>query len=651
MQKRCSNCFHLYDEDFGMCPNCGYSDEDDYSGTYSLHPGTLIHDRYIIGETLGIGGFGITYKAWDTQLDTVLAIKEYFPSGLVNRTTGNPNVFLVARKRENEFYYGKKRFLDEARNMAKFSGHRNIVNVFNFFEANNTAYIVMEYLEGMTLSQKLKADNAPLSVERGLAVAIDICDALTSIHKEKILHRDVSPDNIMLCNDGLIKLFDFGAARFSMDAVENSKVTVIVKPGFAPPEQYDNVNHQDARTDLYALGATLYYALTGIKPEESTERRIQDTLKAPNMLIPEIPEYVNNAILRAMAVEAQFRFESAEEFSKVLQRKIQVSTVEGERKKRKLRRLIGITAALLIIAAVAVTLAVRWNKPNLPGGEIEIWYRTGSVSEEAWSDIIEDFTDEYSKVHINAIGIPDAEYDSKIAEAAANGTLPELYESTGASADMLTEAENLNALFTHAKGMYMEGLDHNGCQYPTGLVIPVIYVNTSLGSIENTQDLAQLDTASQAAGSRMLVSKSAEAMYQTLYGEQAAAYASDTALDQFMSGKCMVYLGTNEDYLEIQSYLLLNGAGTYAVYMPETTVSIYDFGCLWSSTADGGNTKKIAHAFLEYLNSDIAQDYLNIRHYAESGCVPVSASALEKYMESYAELSGIAEYLKLPFAE
>ena len=158
MRIRCSNCFYEYDEKLGLCPNCGYVEGEDFAEAYCLTPGTRLTDRYIIGETLGLGGFGITYKAWDVQLETVLAIKEYFPSGLVNRTTGDPTVFLVANKRAQEFEYGKQRFLDEARNMAKFSSHHNIVNVFNYFEANNTAYIVMEYLDGMTRETDYNAD-------------------------------------------------------------------------------------------------------------------------------------------------------------------------------------------------------------------------------------------------------------------------------------------------------------------------------------------------------------------------------------------------------------------------------------------------------------------------------------------------------------
>ena len=129
---------------------------------YCLTPGTEIAGRYTIGRMLGLGGLGITYQAWDEKLETVMAVKEYYPSGLVNRLPGQAEVMLVASKREEEFRYGKERFLEEARNLARFNTHPNIVNVYDFFEANNTAYIVMEFLDGQTLSKFLQQSGAPL---------------------------------------------------------------------------------------------------------------------------------------------------------------------------------------------------------------------------------------------------------------------------------------------------------------------------------------------------------------------------------------------------------------------------------------------------------------------------------------------------------
>lgn len=654
MQIRCSNCFYEYDEAFGLCPNCGYVEGEDYAEAYCLTPGTRITDRYIIGETLGLGGFGITYKAWDVQLETVLAIKEYFPCGLVNRTSGDPRVFLVANKRADEFMYGKQRFLDEARNMAKFSSHHNIVNVFNYFEANNTVYIVMEYLDGMTLSQTLQTENKPLPVERCVSIAIDVCDALESIHKEEILHRDISPDNIMLCRDGTVKVFDFGAARFSVDAATESRVTVIVKPGFAPPEQYDKVNQQDPRTDLYALGATMYYALTGMKPEESTNRKIKDTLKAPKDLIAEIPNYVNNAIMRAMALEPQYRFENAEEFRKVLQQKIEVASIAVERKKRMRRRLIGIGAAMLVIAAAFAAFWLGWKQQQIPGGNVEIWYMTdeagAKVEEAAWQHVAERFQQDHPDVAVTAVGIPAEAYTEKVAEAQKNGTLPDIYESTQLPDAILHNAQSLATLLSRSRDVYLDGLQAQDKQYPTGMVLPAIYVNSDIAQVWEAASFADMVAACEDIGSTLFVSPEAADMYAALCDADMTAYTAPDARDQFVNGKCLMYLGTTSDFPEAQA-VLTNGNGRYMVLFPQTGEAVYTYGNLWSCSDMDNNTAKIAFALLEYMNSPVAQDHFNIRNFEQSKCMPVAKDAIEEYLKSNEELAGVGAYLDLPYAE
>ena len=148
MGKRCNGCFEIYDENFEICPECGYFDGAEPREPNHLCVGTVLTERYIVGNVLGFGGFGITYKAWDSKLDSVVAIKEYYPSGIVNRPPGTKNLLLFSGHRKREFEHGLLRFVEEARNMTNFNTHRNIVNVYEYFEENNTAYIVMEFLDG-----------------------------------------------------------------------------------------------------------------------------------------------------------------------------------------------------------------------------------------------------------------------------------------------------------------------------------------------------------------------------------------------------------------------------------------------------------------------------------------------------------------------
>ena len=210
---QCKNCFgHYEDVSLSVCPHCGFEPGAPIGEVFYLYPGTVLNNRYSIGQVLGFGGFGITYKAWDAKLQTIVALKEYYPTGIVNRTPGTRNVVLFAGNRVKEFDHGLERFVDEAKNMAKFSSHKNIVNVFEYFQENNTAYIVMEFLDGITLSAFLQTNTVPQ--ETAIEITLSVAAALRDIHESGIIHRDVSPDNIFICHNGNIKLIDFGAARF-----------------------------------------------------------------------------------------------------------------------------------------------------------------------------------------------------------------------------------------------------------------------------------------------------------------------------------------------------------------------------------------------------------------------------------------------------
>jgi len=275
---RCLQCFKEIDENEDFCPYCG-TDLDEKNDVFLLQRGSILNDRYIIGANIGSGGFGNVYKAFDTKLESVVAIKEYYPRNLVNRDLDNQNVIVVSARNRNEFEYGKQRLLQEARNIARFSSYKNIVNVFEYFEEHHTSYMVMEYLNGDPLDVLLEENEGVLDEEAVRMIGSSICDALAPLHKEGIIHRDISPDNIYMCSTQVITLFDFGSAEFPDGENELPK---IVKQGYAPPEQYETDSKQGPWTDIYALGATLYRLLVGEKPMVSTDRKVEDLVKSPH---------------------------------------------------------------------------------------------------------------------------------------------------------------------------------------------------------------------------------------------------------------------------------------------------------------------------------------------------------------------------------
>lgn len=234
----------------------------------ALTEGDVLAGKFIIGRVIGKGGFGITYLCYDLINKCRVAIKEYFPASLCHRNSGHRTVQVTNPENENAVQKGIQRFYDEAKLIAQFCGHPCIVGVRKFFKENSTVYIVMEYLEGMDLRRYLGLKGCP-SPEEALNILAQVLKSLKLIHSRNILHRDVSPDNIFICSDGSVKLIDFGASRAASDV---KTLSVILKPGYAPLEQYQSRGKQGPWTDIYALGATFYYMFNLIPPTDAISR-------------------------------------------------------------------------------------------------------------------------------------------------------------------------------------------------------------------------------------------------------------------------------------------------------------------------------------------------------------------------------------------
>ena len=280
---------------------------------HCLRKGTRLIGRYTIEGVLGQGGFGITYLGIDELHEKKVAIKEFFPQGIVTRNIEYQDTVTVTFVGEKDNYEkGKERFLKEARTMAKFSKDEGIVKALDFFEINNTAYIVMEYLEGITLKQYLR-ENQRIAPEDLIELLVPLIESLDEIHSQGMIHRDISPDNIMVLPDGRIKLMDFGAARDYTEFGEKS-LSIVLKPGYAPPEQYQTHGVQGPWTDIYALCATMYKCITGENPPDATERVMDDSLKKISEFGIAIPPQAEAAIIKGMSVSAKDRYQDIKDF-------------------------------------------------------------------------------------------------------------------------------------------------------------------------------------------------------------------------------------------------------------------------------------------------------------------------------------------------
>ena len=273
----------------------------------------MLNRRYIITDLIGQGGFGITYRAYDTKRNIYRCIKELFVSGSSSRM----NDYSVLSLPIMGFSFGDLviRFIEEAQNLSKFT-HPNIVNVRGVFQENGTAYMVLEYLEGITVASYLKKQGK-MPVPMAIEISMQILKALSIVHGEQMLHRDIKPDNIILTPDSRAVLIDFGSSRL-FDYENNENHTAILSPGYAPLEQYSENSPKHPSTDIYAIGATLYHMLTGYQPASSPER-IQHRLPMPHEICSEVDTVLSSIVMLCMELKMEDRMDSADELMDILE--------------------------------------------------------------------------------------------------------------------------------------------------------------------------------------------------------------------------------------------------------------------------------------------------------------------------------------------
>lgn len=316
IDKICVGCMQI-DSGEPICPVCGRPFDLEAQNPLQMKPRTMLHDQYLVGRALGHGGFGVTYLAWDVGLATRLAVKEYLPHGVAGRAANTTKVMAYSEHTQAEFEWGLERFLEEARTLKKFKNFPGIVSVDTIFRDNGTAYLVMEYLDGCTFEDFLKQHGGKVPFQTAFEIMLPVMRALGAVHAEGILHRDISPDNIYVISSGKVKLIDFGAARNALGQ-KSRNLSVILKEGFAPEEQYRSSGVQGPWTDVYATASTFYHALTGKIPQGALDRQVEDKLQRPSQLGSDIDPHSEAALMRALSVRAHDRFQSMQDFEAAL---------------------------------------------------------------------------------------------------------------------------------------------------------------------------------------------------------------------------------------------------------------------------------------------------------------------------------------------
>ena len=356
-QNRCMRCMGQKDSQQETCPACGFSEKDFVPEKHHLQPHTILKGQYLVGCALGEGGFGITYIGWDMFLHIPVAIKEYFPSGVVIRDQGQHTVSVFAGKDEESFLQGRSSFFREAQKVAKFDNNVGVVSVKNCFLENGTAYIIMEYISGINLGAYAELHGGKLTFTETLKLLRTPILTLEELHRASTWHRDISPENLMLTKDGKVKLIDFGSAMES-DREKKTRV-LMIRAGYSPVEMYSSTGEDGPYSDVYSMAATIYKLITGVTPPPATDRLDNDPLVPPSALgVKDISHAQEAALLKGMAVQVKSRYQTMEEFFDGLYGKNAPAPAPSQHQKRLM---IGIAALLVLIMAWACCLGATAN--------------------------------------------------------------------------------------------------------------------------------------------------------------------------------------------------------------------------------------------------------------------------------------------------
>lgn len=648
MKKRCFNCMKEYEEQYEVCPHCGYVDGSPPAEAYHLAPGEILNHKYIVGTAIDSGGFGIIYRAWDAQMEQVVAIKEYFPNGVVSRVPGQNDVIVYSGKNREVFRKGVDRFLVEARNMAEFS-QPDIVALYDYFEENNTAYIVMEYLDGVSFKEYLKERRGRIPSEEVVDITLHVLAALEEIHSHHIIHRDISPDNIFLCSNHRVKVIDFGAARFS-SGEESSNFSTIVKPGYAPAEQYRTKSRQGPFTDLYALGACMYQAATGEKPQESLARAMHDDLRPPKELNPEVPEYLSDIIMKAMAMDEDERFQSSEEFMKALKGH-QIAKTPAKKKPKKKRKkgnsvlkmAVAVVLTLLLCAGAfwGITNHTRLVKMGYSG---KIEFYVPESKKDYYGEVVNDYSIDYDK-EISIVPVADEKYKETVLEKLGTKESPAIFVSDDFSQKELADAEDMEKYvvdaiedpeenFYYLNQYYKKKQDEK--RMPLSFNVPLILENRNLGkavkkAINDSSEFALSAKGKKAQTELYQVKDSVVDLSSGLHIDTKNSVNSKKGIRKFKNGEAAYYITDWTDYhkiIESKKYMNLD-----ILYPDKSTKMKVDFSEYISiSSKINVQARMEAEDFVMYMA--LNQSKYLMKEEREDR-LPLNKEALKRFSETW----------------
>ena len=455
--------------------HCRKSESTKPKQPFHLAPGTMLNKKYNMGRSIGSGGFAITYKAYDTLIERMVAVKEFYPRGYVNRRPGETNVSICTGNSREDYDQWKEKFKKEAQKITSLNEkedaarEEDIIKVFDCIEENQTVYIIMEYVEAPLLRDKLKEER--MTEETACVYMTALLKALEKVHRHGMVHADVSPDNIFITGMDSVKLFDFGTAGF---LGKDSGDDPLGKPGYAPQEQYDRKSKPAVCMDIYAAGAVFYEMITGKRPIDAKQRLEKDTLKKPREYGVSVSAEIEKTILRALSLRPQKRFPSVQAFQRAIARK--------DLKKKAIPVAAVVVAAGMVIASQIIsTDKSKLDFADLKSEKLSVWLCAEEKTGEKLSEMLtESIQKEWKQLTADVKVFSRETYVDQLMDAAKKDKLPDVFCTDGIpAAEYCEELSDLMDSMELSSYLYLERLagEEEIYELPTALQVGTVYIN------------------------------------------------------------------------------------------------------------------------------------------------------------------------------
>ncbi|MDR1537441.1 MAG: protein kinase [Clostridiales bacterium] len=654
----CKNCFQVIGT-AEVCPLCGWVQATLPEQAFRLYPGAEINSRYVIGRLIEAGSFNALYKAFDTKLNRLVAVKEFYSVSLNVRTPGEKKVSLYSSGQQELLQEQIRRFMAEAQAISRLGKHPNFFEVYEVLEENNTAYSVQEYVEWELLSKLLAVSGGRIEPARALNLIDEVIEGVHALHSMNIVHKDIQLDSIAVTEEGKVKIIGIESAAF-LDPGSHKSLKNVLTAGFSAPELYSIDLEKGFWTDYYSIGALMYKLTTGVTPPEAVERMSKDALEKPSFMAEGIPIKMDRAIVKAMALRPEFRFRSGQHLLDALHGVRSVnyprSALPSKKLSKKLNKVALVACLLALACAVSAMIysfaadASRTFASADRMQEVVFWIPESDlanpVKTEAFESLLAYFSESSPDIEIILEAVAEDGYLSRLDAASSANDAPGMFYSDYINSSKIKRADlsPVAEVLDLNEYWFLESRikETEGQSIPLGFEAVVAYVNLeAYEGLEGESYPDSLTMSSIKGNVNVTVDKSCFNSFIEFYTNKNLTILESLAEDP--PWRCLI--ATSSRYRAVQE-ILIEGYTVIPFFKDSISARTISMGAFSDSISVSGRIDKekqsAAAKFVAFLLGEHAQSVLYVQN---QDALPLSRSMFRAFVGTNSELAFLEEYI------